>query len=210
MANQGLSEQDQASMTGPRDVKEPGDPLWCWQTISALQSIWKSVTIDHERYMRIWAEAEEHRVWEKVPQDAPYGSKEAMLEHLAIGDDVTARARVAVQAMPARPLGKRGGRKSQHAGQQIDYGSTRTSYLTARIARDRPDVWERMKRGEFASVAEAAREAGIDVPKPKRVTVNGDKGQLAQAILRLYGPEQFTEFAKEVIQLVDHSETVDG
>ena len=38
---------------------------------------------------------------------------------------------------------------------------TRSDYLVARIARDRPDILERMKAGEFASVREAAREAGI-------------------------------------------------
>ena len=31
----------------------------------------------------------------------------------------------------------------------------------ARIARDRPDILERMKAGEFTSVREAARAAGI-------------------------------------------------
>lgn len=40
-------------------------------------------------------------------------------------------------------------------------GGNKSDYLTARIARDRPDVLERMKRGEFSSVAAAAREAGI-------------------------------------------------
>jgi hypothetical protein len=37
----------------------------------------------------------------------------------------------------------------------------RSDYLIARIARDRPDILERMKAGEFTSVREAAREAGI-------------------------------------------------
>ena len=38
----------------------------------------------------------------------------------------------------------------------------RSDYLVARMARDRPDLFlERMKAGEFASVREAAREAGI-------------------------------------------------
>jgi hypothetical protein len=37
----------------------------------------------------------------------------------------------------------------------------RSDYLVARIARDRPDILERMKAGEFASVREAARAAGI-------------------------------------------------
>ncbi len=33
--------------------------------------------------------------------------------------------------------------------------------MVARIARDRPDILERMKAGAFTSVREAAREAGI-------------------------------------------------
>src|SRR5215467_8336048 len=37
----------------------------------------------------------------------------------------------------------------------------RSDYLVARIARDRPDILERMKAGAFTSVREAAREAGL-------------------------------------------------
>ena len=37
----------------------------------------------------------------------------------------------------------------------------RSDYLVARMARDRPDILERMKAGEFTSVREASREAGI-------------------------------------------------
>jgi hypothetical protein len=37
----------------------------------------------------------------------------------------------------------------------------KADYLTARIARDRPDVLERMKAGEFPSVRQAAIAAGI-------------------------------------------------
>jgi len=36
-----------------------------------------------------------------------------------------------------------------------------SDYLTARIARDRPDILDRMKSGEFPSVRQAAKEAGI-------------------------------------------------
>jgi hypothetical protein len=37
----------------------------------------------------------------------------------------------------------------------------RSDYLANRIARDRPDVLERMKRGEFTSMRDAAWAAGI-------------------------------------------------
>ena len=34
-----MTEQDMAEV-GPRDLKEPGSPPWCWQTVSLLQSMW--------------------------------------------------------------------------------------------------------------------------------------------------------------------------
>jgi hypothetical protein len=43
-------------------------------------------------------------------------------------------------------------------------GSTNPDYLTARIARDRPDILDRMKAGEYPSVRKAALEAGIVKP----------------------------------------------
>lgn len=47
---------------------------------------------------------------------------------------------------------------------------TDPSYLSRRIARDRPDVLQRMKDGEFRSVNAAAIEAGIvKVPTPLEV-----------------------------------------
>jgi hypothetical protein len=44
--------------------------------------------------------------------------------------------------------------------QKVQSGN-RSVYLVNRIARDRPDVLERMKAGEFETVREAARAAGI-------------------------------------------------
>lgn len=51
-------------------------------------------------------------------------------------------------------------------------GSTSADRLTARIARDHPDVLKRMKAGEFKSVRAAAVEAGIvKVPTPYQSAV---------------------------------------
>jgi hypothetical protein len=47
-------------------------------------------------------------------------------------------------------------------------------YLTARIARDRPDIHDRMKAGEFPSVRKAAMAAGFVEPTdghPKTVDI---------------------------------------
>jgi hypothetical protein len=42
-----------------------------------------------------------------------------------------------------------------------EIGSNNANYLTVRIARDHPDILDRMKAGEFASVRQAAIAAGI-------------------------------------------------
>ena len=188
-----LSKQDQASLAGARTLKQPGSELWCWQTISHLQSMWKSLNLDFGMYMKAWQEAEEQAIWEKIPADRPFGTKAEMLKALEIGDDVAARARVAVQAIPARPLNQNGGVRKK--GEQYDahrtaLGSTGADYLTARIARDRPDIWERMKRGEFTSVAAAARAAGILKSRPKSIGLIGDTGRVAANIKKHYTEEQ--------------------
>ena len=191
-----LSDQDQASMSGPRDMKTPGDLDWCWQTISALQSMWKSLDLDYERYNRAWEEAETHKIWEKIPPDNPYGTKEAMLERLQVGDEMAAKARVAAQAIPARPAQRHGG---QNRGQGHGLGNSKrrnpwsAEGLTARIARDRPDIWERMKNGEFTSVAAAAREAGIQFKGRKRVDLSDDIGVTAAALKHHYSADQLRE-----------------
>lgn len=51
----------------------------------------------------------------------------------------------------------------------VTYG-THGDYLVARIARDRPDILERMKRGEYRSFRRAAIDAGIikEIPEDDR------------------------------------------
>jgi hypothetical protein len=71
--------------------------------------------------------------------------------------------RMAETAQPLQPAEHhpgpgRGHTKKPHEKAQA---GNRSDYLISRIARDRPDILERMKAGEFASVREAAREAGI-------------------------------------------------
>ena len=178
-----LEEQTIAGGSGLRALKTPGDPQWCWQTISRLQSLWVSLNLDFESYMTAWAEAEEHEVWEKVPYDNPFGSKDAMLRQLEIGDENAAKNRIACQAIAARamrPVGRQSGNKSD--------------YLVARIARDHPDILERMKKGEFQTMAEAAREAGIQTAKPRKtVTLSNEVERVAERLKEHYTPEQIRQ-----------------
>jgi hypothetical protein len=50
--------------------------------------------------------------------------------------------------------------RGHKTGKQYPKGNSR-AYLVARIARDHPDILERLKAGEFASMRAAAIAAGI-------------------------------------------------
>ena len=81
------------------------------------------------------------------------------------------------------------------AGRQVKGSNTTNSiegdrgadYLTARIARDRPDILERMKIGEYTSVRSAALEAGIVKP---RVSVATNPESFARAALKYLDEDQ--------------------
>lgn len=177
------TEQEMANV-GPRELKEPGSPAWCWQTVSLLQNMWRSIDTSVDRYTEIWQAAEEYRIWETIPHEAPYGSVEVMKEKLRVGDAAEARAKTALLAIQAQPVGKRA-----------------SDYLAARIKRDHPDVAQRMERGEFRSMAAAARAAGI-YNRPKTITASRDKGRLANSLLTVYGVDGCQELIAVLQQVM--------
>ena len=179
-----LTEQDMANV-GPLELKDPGSPAWCWQTVSLLQNMWRSIDSNVARYREVWATAEEYRIWEKIPYEAPYGSVEIMKEKLNVGDEAKARAKTALLAIQSEPSGKRG-----------------SYYITARIKRDHPEIAQRMERGEFKSVAAAAREAGI-YNQPKTITASTNKGRLANSLLKVYGVDGCQELISVLRQVID-------
>lgn len=93
--------------------------------------------------------------------------------------DTEARARVAAMAENAKPLNEHAGEYTSTGGRgnklhdnynvvSASNNGTDTEYLTARIARDRPDILDRMKAGEYRSVRSAAIDAGIIDPDKVR------------------------------------------
>ena len=180
-----LTEQQLANV-GPRELKEPGSLAWCWQTVGLLQNMWRSVDRNVERYDEVWESLVEHRAWEKIPQEQPFGTIEVMKEKLSVGSPDEARALVARLAVQAKPLAK-------HDTNQPTSGA---EYLAARIARDHPEIHERMQLGEFKSVAEAARAAGILKMPTKRVALLKDVDRVAHNIKNYYTPEQVQALKK--------------
>jgi hypothetical protein len=190
-----LGEADPArakALTGPRDLKPVGSPDWCYQTIYLLRRRWERMGADERQFEETKAEIVAARAWEKVPVERPYGSLEALLE-AEIGLDIGYIDQRTEEVKNRRLNGHGGDRKSaearirtsearnQHSNGRLIYGEGSQEYLTARIARDRPDILERMKAGEFKSVRAAAMEAGI---VKERVTFLKDPAHAAAAIKR--------------------------
>jgi hypothetical protein len=70
-------------------------------------------------------------------------------------------AQLVRQQVPA--VGGHGGKRDAGQGVEntLQRGSTNSTYLTARLKRDAPEIAERLAAGEFRSVRAAAIEAGI-------------------------------------------------
>ena len=203
-----VDEQTSASGSGLRALKQPGDPQWCWQTISRLQSLWQSLNLDYDHYMTAWNEAEDHKVWDRVPYEMPFGSKEEMLRQLAIGDDRQAQRRMSVQPIARRVRLKHG--EDRRSREFQDYncnlekskqGNSR-EYILSRLYQDHYAIFERWERGEFRSVQAASREAGIELVKPRRtVTLGSNVSRLADTLHGHYTDEEFTELSRRMLQI---------
>lgn len=117
-----------------------------------------------------------------------------------------ARARIAAIAEKAVPLVIHGGdRKTiQYNNYNVDIPSiqgTSPEYLTARIARDRPDILERMKAGEYKSVRSAAIDAGIiDPDKTRRYSLPTDPIAAARYLQTRVDARWVATFVAELVK----------
>ena len=116
----------------------------------------------------------------RIPPGQPYGSLDTLLK-AEIGVDVqesyevvkTRAEKFDGSELLEREVGKgkpgpgRGNITADNIS-RFNYG-TNADYLTARIARDHPDILERMKDGKFKSVRAAAKEAGIVTERKQRM-----------------------------------------
>jgi hypothetical protein len=187
------------ALTSPIELKQPGSIDWCWQQIDALKSAWDGKLTSEERWIHRLRKLEAYEAWAKVPPEKPYGSLEALLK-AEIGVDVQESvAIVKTRALAAKSLAKHG--ELGRGGDRVDVinsiqGGTSADYLTARIARDRPDILARMKAGAFSSVRQAAKEAGI---VNERLSVPADPIRAAQYLKRRFTKTEFAALKKELL-----------
>jgi len=147
-----------------RALKDPGSVEYAWQTVSHLKLMFQLAELSVKDWEAAVADAERHKIYERIPPENPYGDIDSLL-HAEVGlTKAQAERDVALRAEIAQPqptlkeamAGNKNAAKSVNSPDDIravsrGYG-TDADYLTARIARDRPDILDRMKTGEYASV----------------------------------------------------------
>ena len=207
-AQKAMRAKVEADLSGPASAKDPGDPQWCWQKVGLLQVEWGLLDTSYESYIATLSLVNEHRVWEKIPEDEPFGNREKMLEVLAIGDEDAARKEVTNQlarkALQTRALRQHGVNQHSEIGHSQDNvlkPGTRDDYLLARIKRDNPEVFERVLNGEFETAAAAARAAGIVRKRTRSISLGSNLDRLASTLSKHYTPEEFTELSRRMLDL---------
>jgi hypothetical protein len=191
----------------------PGSRDWAVAVCLDIQSTLNDVKGDAEHLDVMIALIREHKGYRQLKdrRGRPFATYEAFcIEKQPFGlgyrtDDIDriigerrARTTAETAETPLKLLDDRGpATKEEQASipserRNTSYGET-TNYLTARIARDRPDILERMKAGEFPSVRKAALEAGfvrptitlpLDPDAAVRLIVKHFKGEALEALVR--------------------------
>lgn len=113
---------------------------------------------------------------------------------------LTKLAEAAEEALPLRAVGEQMLNQVDNINLKREaVGGTSQSYLLRRLARDAPDILERVKAGEFRSARAAAIEAGIIKPVPT-IRLVADLNVVAAKLCQHLTPEQRHALAEALLQ----------
>jgi hypothetical protein len=172
-AKAALNERE-AARIGPRQLKDPQSVEFAWQTVALLKTYYQSKQVTEGRWRKALAEAEQHRIYERVPPESPYGSLDAMLT-AEIGE-TAASSTEKIRALdaedkaalrgPGNPTGANQYGKPENGNfdniKDSTLAPTGTSkqYALRRLRKSRPDLHARVLAGELTCHA-AMLEAGF-------------------------------------------------
>ncbi len=148
-----------------------GSKLWCLYVSNEIRKTYYDKTQLGARLKNLVETFTEHQGWQELGFLTWEKYCEARLHIAAEKLETEARNRVAEIAENAKPLNSDSGRpKNDNDSNQNHYprGGENADYLTARIARDNPEILEGMKQGKYRSVRAAAIDAGIIDPDKTR------------------------------------------
>lgn len=188
-----LADRDRAQV-GPRQLKEPGSPDWCWQTVYYLKDCMRHVSEEWRQAEQVLEDLVKTRAWQVIPPEQPYGTLNKMLK-AEVGLDKKAINDLIRKARLADHGGDR--RSSEFQVDNINLktqGGTSETYTVRRLRRDgHADLADQVERGEL-SANKAAIKAGfrcrsmsIPVDDAERVfrRLSGDKGMDREQLILL-------------------------
>lgn len=149
----------------------PGSPAWARWFLGMAKLRRHDLQCDATGLKELMAKLKKHEAWKALgfasftmlcfsELELDGDEVEAVLSAKK-GVSVASVIRTARNTKPLAAYGEIGNGRSRVDNIKPTDGGTSTDYLSARIARDRPDILERMKAGDFRSVRQAAIEAGI-------------------------------------------------
>lgn len=179
-------------------MKERGSPEWCRQTLSYLRDYMRHVSEQWRQANEVLADLIATEAWKHIPPDDPYGTLNRMLKSEIGLDERAIRAAIRQAELAARGANALPGYKGwQRSSNTTSLGERGESYQYRRLCRDRPDLAQRVDRGELTTHA-AALEAGFRYPM---ISVRTDSPESAARTLRkVYSPEDRERLARLLIE----------
>lgn len=193
-----------ATLSGAGDINAPpGSQEWAIAVRLELRSRIKNSESD-ARHLQRWARLmEEHQGYTQLTKrtgrpfaswrefcvtEPPYGlGYDPEMLRLVVEERMTAQA-LAASTQPLAEVGRPDKALVHKVLSPEQYGES-SEYLTARIARDRPDILDEMKAGKYPSVRAAALDAGIVKP---RISIPADPAGAAAALTRRFSRADLT------------------
>lgn len=154
-----------------------GTREWAERLVDAIKADHRYSERDVSLFAEHAAEAKLNKIWETTAQEGWSQFCEeclnlpaAYVDAIVVGvgtlrgtghkGPIPASQAQRVAALAANPQDRHQGVKLHNNSNEVMQGNS-VDYLTARIARDHPDILEDMKEGKYRSVRQAAIEAGI-------------------------------------------------
>lgn len=190
-----------ATLSGGGDINAtPGSQAWAIAVRNELNLRIKNNESDARHLQRLARLMEEHQGYAQLmtrngrpfaswrqfcTTEAPYGlGYDPEMLRRVVEERVTAQA-LAETAVPLASVGRP--EKGYELTFSVEQRGESSAYLTARIARDRPDILADMVAGAYPSVRAAALAAGIVKP---RLSIPTDPYGAAVALSRRFSHEE--------------------
>jgi hypothetical protein len=159
--------QDDKIQSSPRASKDPKSYEYARQMVYVLKTIWTQITFDIKDWEKEVEEAKRNKIWERLG----YGSIDEVLKKEVGYSKQEMSTKIAVaEATKEKQQGKRNDLTSANLA-EVDRSGTSNKNVLRRLARDCPEMLDRIESGEL-SVNAAAIAAGIrKKPTPEEACV---------------------------------------